>query len=81
MSKTRIDLVKKAFAKFDCNSDGVVTIEDMKKKYSPDQHPKYKSGEWTAKQVFEEFLGNYEPDPAKRDGRVSTCNSSLDSSF
>jgi Ca2+-binding EF-hand superfamily protein len=71
MSKTRVDLVKKAFAKFDRSGDGVVTVEDLKRVYQPDCHPKYKSGEWTAKQVFEHFLNAYEPDPSKRDGRVS----------
>jgi len=71
MSKSRVDLVKKAFTKFDRNGDGVVTVEDMKRVYIPDAHPKYKSGEWTAKQVFESFLNQYEPDKSKRDGRVT----------
>lgn len=71
MSKTRCDLVKKAFAKFDRSGDGVVTVEDLKRVYTPDCHPKYKSGEWTAKQVFENFLNAYEPDPKLRDGRVT----------
>lgn len=34
------------------------------------EHKKYKNGEWDEKQVFEEFLKSFEPDPAKRDGKV-----------
>lgn len=71
MSKTRVDLVKKAFAKFDRDGSGEVTAKDLKRVYTPDCHPKYKSGEWTAKQVFENFLNAYEPDPSLRDGKVT----------
>lgn len=73
MSKSRIDLIQKAFAKFDVTGDGQVTVDDIKKTYKPDAHPKYQSGEWTAKQVFEGFLKTFEPDTSetKGDGIVS----------
>lgn len=38
--------------------------------YNAREHPKYKNGEWTEKEVFEEFLKSFEPDPTK-DGKVT----------
>ena len=38
--------------------------------YKATEHPKFKNGEYTEKQVFEEFLENFEPEDGK-DGRVS----------
>lgn len=38
--------------------------------YKVTEHKKYKNGEWDENKVFEEFLKSYEPDPAKRDGKV-----------
>ena len=37
--------------------------------YNAREHPKYKNGEWTEKEVFEEFLRNFEPED--HDGKVS----------
>lgn len=37
--------------------------------YNCREHPKYKNGEWTEKEVFEEFLRQFEPDD--KDGKVS----------
>ena len=37
--------------------------------YNCREHPKYKNGEWTEKEVFEEFLHNFEPND--KDGKVS----------
>lgn len=31
MSKTRVDLINKAFAKLDKTGDGVITVDDLKK--------------------------------------------------
>ena len=38
--------------------------------YNAREHPKYKNGEYTEKEVFDEFLNNFEPDDGK-DGKVS----------
>lgn len=51
MSKARMDLIDKAFNKLDKSGDGQVTMEDLKGTYDCKKHPKYLSGEWTAKQV------------------------------
>ena len=37
--------------------------------YNAREHPKYKNGEMTEKEVFVEFLKNFEPDNGK-DGQV-----------
>ena len=39
--------------------------------YNAREHPKYKNGEMTEKEVFQEFLKNFEPDNADKDGKVS----------
>lgn len=39
--------------------------------YNAREHPKYKNGEMTEKEVFLEFLKNFEPDDP--DGQVSDC--------
>jgi hypothetical protein len=69
MSKARVDVVKKAFVKMDQTGDGLITIEDLEKVYDVKQHPKYKSGEWTKKQCFAEFLKSF--DSQESDGKVS----------
>ena len=69
MSKNRVDLIKKAFAKMDVTGDGVVTVEDVQKVYDVSQHEKYKSGEWTKKQCFQEFLKTF--DVGERDNVVT----------
>ncbi|KAI8509274.1 PREDICTED: calcyphosin-like protein [Branchiostoma belcheri] len=71
MSEGRQGIVKKAFEKADKSGDGVITPADMKGVYNARQHPKYKNGEWTEKECFEEFLKTFEPDASKRDGRVT----------
>lgn len=73
MSKSRIHLIKQAYAKFDCTGDGQVTIKDIRMKYKATDHPKYKSGDWTQEKVFHEFLCRFEPDDSqsKGDGIVS----------
>ena len=51
MSKARVDLIEKAFQKLDKSGDGKVTVKDLRGTYNVTHHPKYKSGEWTKKQV------------------------------
>ena len=51
MSKARLSLIEKAFAKLDKTGDGKVTVEDLRSEYDVSQHPKFKSGEMTKKQV------------------------------
>ncbi|XP_046337026.1 calcyphosin-like protein [Haliotis rufescens] len=60
MSESRMDLVKKAFKKLDETGDGIVTDQDLVKKYDIKHHPKYKSGEWTATQCRRSFLDTFD---------------------
>lgn len=60
LSKARLDLIKKAYQKFDVTGDGQVDMKDLQKKYDVTHHPKYKSGEWTKQQVLQEFMNNYQ---------------------
>eukprot|EP00794_Sanderia_malayensis_P008213 gene8213-9093_t len=71
MSKTRQDLIAKAFKSADKTGDGILDAKDMKRVYNARKHPKYLNGEWTEGQVFNEFLKTFEPDEASRDGRVT----------
>ena len=56
MSQARIALIEKAFKKMDKSGDGKITEEDMAGVYDVTFHPKYKSGEWTRKQVGLQFF-------------------------
>ena len=60
MSKSRLDMIDKAFVKMDATGDGVITIEDLKHNYDVSHHPKYKTGEMTKDQVLHEFLNNFQ---------------------
>merc|ERR1712080_789439 len=71
LSSSRLKVVQAAFKKADRNGDGILNAEDLKRTYNVREHPKYKSGEWDAQQVYESFLNSLEPDPAKRDGHVT----------
>lgn len=68
---SRMEVVKKAFKKADKTGDGVFDVHDLKKVYNAKHHPKYMNGEMTETQVFTEFLKSFEPDPEKRDGKVT----------
>jgi len=61
MSKTRLDMIDKAFCKMDRTGDGIITVDDLKLAYSVEQHPKYLSGEKTADQLLKKFLDVFQP--------------------
>ena len=44
-------MIDQAFAKMDKDGSGVIDLNDLKGVYNCREHPKYKSGEWTAAQV------------------------------
>ena len=56
MSKTRLDMIDKAFCKMDRTGDGEITVEDLKLYYNVSQHPKFLSGEKTADELLKKFL-------------------------
>lgn len=56
----RKKLVEQAFAKFDRDGSGSVTIDDLKGLYNAKFHPDVKAGKKTEEQVFKEFLNTFE---------------------
>lgn len=70
MSKTRKEIIGKAFQKLDRTGDGLVTVEDLRGVYNSQSHPKFRSGEWTEDQVFQAFLDNFDS-PDDKDGKVT----------
>jgi Ca2+-binding EF-hand superfamily protein len=60
MSEFRLNLVTKAFDCVDENEDGLVTIDELKKAYSPRFHPDIKSGKKTDEDVMNEFVNTFE---------------------
>jgi len=60
MSASRLKLVDMAFTKMDASGDGVITIQDLKVNYDVSHHEKYKSGEWSADKILQEFLNNFQ---------------------
>ncbi|VDO08926.1 unnamed protein product [Rodentolepis nana] len=82
MPKCRVELINQAFNKMDRTRDGYITVsnyfvimhsfkssEDLKGVYNCKFHPKYRNGEWTEEQVFNEFLKKFEA-PNEIDGKV-----------
>jgi len=60
MSRCRLDLIDKAFAKMDVTGDGVITADDLKRSYDVTQHPKFKTGEWSRERILKEFLDTFQ---------------------
>ncbi|KPJ21247.1 Calcyphosin-like protein [Papilio machaon] len=69
MSESRRAIVERAFNKLDKTGDGVLSVNDIRRVYSMEAHPRYMSGEETADVVMTRFLANFEPD-GDRDGTV-----------
>jgi Ca2+-binding EF-hand superfamily protein len=70
MNQARKSIVEKAFRKFDVTGDGQVTIDDVKRVYNAEKHPKYLNGEWTKDDVFRHFLVSFDS-PYEPDGIVT----------
>lgn len=60
LNDRRLPMVQQAFAKFDRDGSGVVTIEDLKGRYNASQHPDVKMGKKTEEEVLYEFLDTFE---------------------
>jgi len=60
MSRCRVDLINKAFAKMDVTGDEVITADDLKRSYDVTQHPKFKTGEWSRERILKEFLDTFQ---------------------
>ena len=59
MSKPRLEIIAKAWAKFDKTGDGIVSIDDLAGRYDAKRHPEVLKGEKTEHDIFEEFLGTF----------------------
>lgn len=57
MNEVRKAVCDKAYEKMDSTGDGQVSMEDVRKTYNVDSHPKFQSGEMTADQIFAQFMG------------------------
>ena len=62
MSAYRRDLVLQAYALLDANSDGTVTIADIKRLYDTARHPEVLAGIKTAKEVMVDFIAGWDRD-------------------
>ncbi len=60
MSDARLALIDKAFKIMDKSGDGIITVEDLMNVYDVSKHKKFVSGEWTKKQVLQEFLNSFQ---------------------
>ena len=69
LNERRKDIVLKAFLKFDKDCSGAITADDLAGVYRVDMHPKFKSGEMTEVEIFNEFLANF--GDKNKDGTVT----------
>jgi calcyphosin len=72
MSNHRTTLITRAYNKLDKNSDGKITIEDLKGVYNVSKHPKFLNGEMTQEQILRKFLDTFDT-RGSEDGVVSCC--------
>ncbi|XP_063725805.1 calcyphosin-like protein [Symsagittifera roscoffensis] len=70
MSEARKRLVHEAFNKLDTSKDNVVTPDDLEGIYNFNQNPKFKSGEWTKKRCFYEWLKKFDDGQTKDFGSI-----------
>ncbi|KAF0310103.1 Calcyphosin-like protein [Amphibalanus amphitrite] len=70
MSAARKKVLMEAFNKMDTSGDGVLSLEDIRKTYNVDKHPKFLSGELTKDQILTQYLNNFEKNGTK-DGKVT----------
>jgi len=71
LSERRLNLVKKAFVVLDVDGSGVITVEDIAASYDASQHPEVMAGKKEPKEVFSEFMNNFEGANGNHDGTVT----------
>ena len=69
MSASRLRLIDQAFNKLDADGSGIITVTDIGKNYDYKKHPKYQTGQFTQKQVYEDFLKSFDS-PNEPDSQV-----------
>ena len=60
MNNFRKNIVKKVFDKLDKNKNGLIELDDIRENYNAKKHPDVISGKKNEKEVFAEFLDNFE---------------------
>lgn len=60
LNNARKSLIMAAFNKLDKDHSGQITAADLKGVYDVRHHPKYRNGQWTEEQCFNEFLKTFE---------------------
>ncbi|XP_045621158.2 crustacean calcium-binding protein 23 [Procambarus clarkii] len=70
MTEPRKKAVEAAFKHLDKTGDGVVGLEDIKRKYSAKTHPKVIKGEATEDEILKKFLNLFETNTSV-DGKVT----------
>ena len=59
LNEARQAIVDQAYAKFDSDGSGEISMSDLQGVYNVEQHPKFQSGEMTQEEIFMEFLGAF----------------------
>lgn len=62
MSSYRDKLVRRVFNMIDVNSRGTITVSEIRTSFDVKTHPRYLSGEMSAREVFLSFLKDFDAD-------------------
>lgn len=60
VSDQRLDLIQRAFQSLDRDGSGIIDYKDIQDSYSTKKHPAVIEGRKTERQVYDEFLQNFE---------------------
>jgi Ca2+-binding EF-hand superfamily protein len=77
MSENRTNVIKLAFKKLDADNSGIITVEDLRGRYNPKNHPDVKSGKKTEDEVLAEFLDTFEQHHAVHTGDFKGRNAQV----
>ena len=69
LNERREAITMKAFLKFDKDCSGYITADDLVGVYTVDEHPKFKTGEMSEEEIFNEFLQNF--GDKNNDGKIT----------
>ena len=59
VSAAKQNMIDQAFLKLDKDGSGAITKEDLKGTYSCHMHPKFKNGQQTEEQIFNDFVSQF----------------------
>lgn len=59
MSRWRISIVDRVFAKADQNRDGYATLGDLEAVYDYSKHPKFLNGDWVRDRIVGNFISHF----------------------